>query len=121
MVSSAGTTARPQPSFPETLARLQSYGCDASNHHQTKLSKEVLADKDVVICMSECHRAVVRELGYDAVLFNEITYNKTEDLMDDTEFGNKYGRDYDIGKYAEAIVDYIHDAMPSVIKNISKK
>lgn len=61
-VSSAGTTARPQPSFPETLARLEMYGCDASTHQQTKLTQEVLQDKDLVICMSEHHRARVREL-----------------------------------------------------------
>lgn len=61
-VSSAGTTARPQPSFPETLARLEMYGCDASNHKQTKLTPEVLEGKDVVICMSEHHRTTVREL-----------------------------------------------------------
>jgi protein-tyrosine-phosphatase len=60
-VSSAGTTARPQPSFPETLARLQTYGCDATAHQQTKLSAEILSDKDVVICMAEHHRTVVRE------------------------------------------------------------
>lgn len=41
-VSSAGTTAHPQPSFPETLARLRKDGCDASEHQQTKLTAEVL-------------------------------------------------------------------------------
>lgn len=46
--------------------------------------------------MAEHHRTVVRELGYDAVLFNEIAYGKSEDLMDDTEYGDKYGYDYDL-------------------------
>jgi len=36
--------------------------------------------------MAERHRTVVREFGYDAVLFNEIAYNLTSDVMDDTEY-----------------------------------
>ena len=31
-ISSAGTVARIEPSFPRTLERLAFYGCDASNH-----------------------------------------------------------------------------------------
>jgi len=119
-VSSAGTTAHPQPSFPETFARLEMYGCDASEHQQTKLTPEVLEWKDIVICMAEHHRTVVRELWYDAVLFNELTYGKSEDLLDDTEYGEKYGYDYDLWKYVDFIVDYIHDAIPYIVQNMQK-
>ena len=119
-VSSAWTTAHPQPSFPETLARLLRDWCDASNHHQTKLTADILAWKELVICMSERHRTVVRELWYDAVLFNEIAYNTTSDVMDDTEYGEKYGTEYDLWKYVDCIVDYIHDAIPFIVENLSK-
>lgn len=120
IVSSAGTVAHPEPPFAETVARLKYYGCDPSNHHQTKLTEEVLQDKDLVICMAEHHRIRVREFGFDAVLFNELAYGKSEDLMDDTEYGEKYWYDYDLWKYVDTIVDYIHDAMPYIVKNILK-
>ena len=119
-VSSAGTTAHPQPSFPETFARLTKDGCDASGHIQTKLTSEVLEWKDIVICMAEHHRKVVHEFWYDAVLFNEIAYGKTEDLMDDTEYWEKYGYNYDLWKYVDCIVDYIHDAIPYIIEKLIK-
>ena len=119
-VSSAGTTAHPQPSFPETLARLLRDWCDASHHQQTKLTTDILAWKDLVICMSERHRAVVRELWYDAVLFNEIAYNISSDVMDDTEYEEKNWSNYDLWKYVDCIVDYIHDAIPFIVKNLSK-
>jgi len=120
-VSSAGTTAHPQPSFPETLARLRKDWCDPSHHKQTKLAPEVLESKDLVICMAERHRTVVREFGYDAVLFNEIAYNLTSDVMDDTEYWEKYGYGYDLWKYVDTIVDYIHDAIPYIVQNIQKR
>lgn len=119
-VSSAGTEADPQSSFPETLARLQMYWCDASAHKQIKLTADLLKEADLVVCMSESHRNVVRELWYDAVLFNEIAYGKWEDLMDDAEYGEKYGYDYDLWKYVEFIVDYIHDAIPTIVEKIQK-
>jgi hypothetical protein len=70
--------------------------------------------------MAERHRTVVRELGYYAVLFNEIAYWTTEDVMDDTEYWEKYGYDYDLWKYVDCIVDYIHDAVPYIVQNIQQ-
>lgn len=55
------------------------------------------------------------------MLFNEIAYNKTEDLLDDTEYMQINGPNIEIDRYAKTIVDYIHEAIPFIIKNIIKK
>lgn len=120
-VSSAGTVARIEPAFPRTLERLAFYGCDASNHRQTKISSEVLWDQDLIICMAEHHRQSVRELWFDAVLFNEIAYDKSENVLDDGEYMQINWPDFDMEEYVISIVDYIHEAIPFIVKNILKK
>jgi protein-tyrosine-phosphatase len=61
-VSSAGTRAHPEDPFSWTLEKLLSYGCDASHHHQRKITPEILSEQDLIICMAEHHRESVREL-----------------------------------------------------------
>lgn len=120
-VSSAWTKARPESPFSRTLERLHHYWCDASGHKQTKISPELLAEQDLIICMAEHHRQSVNELWFEAVLFNEIAYGKTENVLDDTEYANQYWPDFDLDTYIYTIVDYLHDAIPFVIGNILKK
>lgn len=120
-VSSVWTSACPQEPFPRTIERLNFYGCDPSLHKQTKITPEILAKQDVIICMAEHHRQTVRELWFDAVLFNEIAYNKSEDVLDDTEYMNQYGPDFELDDYVKTIVDYIHTSIPLIIEYIHKK
>lgn len=120
-VSSAWTRARPEFPFPRTVKRLNFYWCDASNHQQTKISPELLAEQDLIICMAEHHRQSVRELWFESVLFNEIAYNKTEDVLDDAEYMQIHWPHFDMEAYVISIVDYINEAIPFVIKNILKK
>jgi len=54
-------------------------------------------------------------------LFNEIAYNKTEDVLDDAEYAEQYGPDFDIEEYVHTIVDYIHDAIPFIMEHIANK
>lgn len=119
-ISSAWTTTRPESPFSRTLERLKFYGCDASQHKQTKVSAEILSWQDLIICMSEHHRKTVNDVWFEAVLFNEIAYNKTEDVLDDTEYAQQYGPDFEIDEYVKTIVDYIHEAIPFIVKNIVK-
>lgn len=120
LVSSVWTTARPEIPFSRTLERLEFYGCDVSHHQQRKISPEILAEQDLIICMSEHHRKTVNALWFEAVLFNEIAYNKTEDLLDDTEYMQINGPDIEIDEYVKTIIDYIHEAIPFIVKNIVK-
>jgi len=120
-VHSAGTKARPEQPFPRTLKKLETYGIDASAHRQTKISPELLAEQDVIVCMAEHHRQSVRELWFDAVLFNEIAYGKSEDVLDDAEYINQYGPDFDLESYVYTIVEYIHDGIPNIVQHILQK
>jgi hypothetical protein len=54
-------------------------------------------------------------------LFNEIAYGKSEDVLDDGEFMQIHGPALNLEVYAKEMVDYLHEAIPSVIKNILKK
>jgi len=117
-VSSAGTSANPESPFPATIERLAFYGCHVSHHQQRKISKEILKDQTIIICMAEHHRQTIRELWFDAVLFNEIAYNTRKNVLDDTEYMNQYWPDLDLNEYVPKIVDYIYKAIPFVIKNI---
>lgn len=117
-ISSAGTRAHPEPPFLRTLERLSFYWCDASSHEQKKITPELLWAQDLIICMAEHHRKSVNDMWFEAVLFNEIAYNKTEDVLDDAEYMQIYGPHFDMEVYVHTIIDYIHDAIPFLMKNI---
>ena len=117
-VSSAWTIAHIEPPFPMTVERLTFYECDPSHHVQRKITQEILAAQDIIICMAEHHRQSVRKLWFETVLFNEIAYNTTEDVLDDSEYMQINWPDFDLDEYFTTIIDYIHDAVPFVIKNI---
>lgn len=121
IASSAGTRANPEHPFPRTLERLSFYGCNASQHQQRKINQEILWEQDLIICMAEHHRKSVNELWFEAVLFNEIAYDKSDDVLDDTEYMNQYWPDFELDEYVQTIVDYIHEAIPLIIKNIIKE
>jgi hypothetical protein len=60
-------------------------------------------------------------LGFEAVLFNEIAYNTTEDVLDDGEYMQINWPYLDLDDYVPTIVDYIHDAIPLIISTLIKK
>ncbi len=115
-ISSAWTSANPEQPFDYTLQRLKQYWCNASKHQQTKVSENILQDKDWVICMAKHHQEVIRSLGYEWVLFNMVAYDRNKDVMDEAEYAIKYWSFGDLQKYVNRIVDYIHDAMPKLIE-----
>ena len=119
-VSSAWTIAHRDTPFSMTVERLAVYGCDPSHHVQRKITKEILAIQDIIICMAEHHRESIRELWFEAVLFNEIAYNKTEDVLDDGEYMQINWPYLDLEEYVPTIIDYIHDAIPFIITNITQ-
>ncbi len=120
-VSSAGTVATIDKPFPMTVERLAFYGCDPVDHVQRKITQEILAAQNIIICMAEHHRQSVNALGFEAVLFNEIAYNTTEDVLDDGEYMQINWPYLDLDDYVPTIVDYIHDAIPLIISTLIKK
>jgi protein-tyrosine-phosphatase len=120
-VSSAWTIAHIDLPFSMTVKRLAFYGCDPSHHIQRKITQEILAAQDIIICMAEHHRQSVNALWFEAVLFNEIAYNLTEDVLDDGEYMQINWPYLDIEEYVPTIIDYIHDAIPLIISTLIKK
>ncbi len=120
-ISSAWTKSHLEAPFSRTLERLNFYWCDASVHHQRKISQEILAQQDLIICMAEHHRQSVNALWFEAVLFNEIAYGKSEDVLDDSEYMQINGPDIDLEDYVITIVDYIHEAIPHIMEQIIQK
>ena len=73
-VLSEDTEARPEHAYITTIECLNYYGCDPSNHIQRKISKEILEQQDLIICMGNNHREVIENMGFDCMLFNEIAF-----------------------------------------------
>lgn len=116
-VSSAGTTAEPQPGFPETFARLRHYGADASRHQQRKVSKELLSTQDLIICMARHHQKTVKELGYTSVLYKELAEHITDDVLDDGEYKKIHGDElFDLPAFIDSLIDYLHETVPRVLE-----
>lgn len=61
-ISSAGTEANPQPTHPTTVEHLNYYGSDPSKHIQRRVSKEILDQQDLIICMGNNHREVIENM-----------------------------------------------------------
>lgn len=115
-VSSAGTTARPQPGYPETFARLRHHGADASQHQQRKATAALLHEQDLIICMAKHHQNTLKALGFDTLLYKELAEGTSEDVLDDAEYGTLHGYDFDLATYVDSIVDYLHETMPTVLQ-----
>lgn len=115
-ISSAGTIAHPEAPFSYTVKCLEKYWCEVSQHKQRKAVDEILKDQDFIICMAKHHQEVIKSLWYESVLFNFVAYNKKADVLDEAEYEEKYGSYGNLETYVNSIVDYIHDAMPRVVK-----
>lgn len=120
-VSSAGIrTEISGDCYPETIEGIKRYGCEPPIDRRKQITKEICKDKDLIICMTTWHQEYVKKLGFDSVLFNEIAYNKKENLLDEAEYGEKYGWDYDLKEYIYKTIDYIHDAIPLILNNLER-
>ncbi|AHB41402.1 TPA: low molecular weight phosphatase family protein [Patescibacteria group bacterium] len=120
-VSSAGTEANPQAAHPTTVNRLKHYHCDPNNHTQRKISKEILAQQDLIICMGNNHREVIEDMGFDCLLFNEIAFDISTDVPDIEEFLAPGYTEQQKSDYIIKTINYIHNAIPHLIDHIIQK
>lgn len=119
-VSSAGTEADLQTAHPTTITRLNYYHCDPSNHIQRKVSKEILEQQDLIICMGNNHKKIVEDLWFDCMLFNEVAFDTSTDVPDIEEFLAPWYTEQQKSDYIIKTVDYIHNAIPLLIEHIIK-
>ncbi len=114
--ASAGTLGEQNSPYAETVERLSHYGIDPSDHTVRKLSPRILSETDVVVAMAEAHRRFISEhFGRESVLFNELAYGRKEDVLDDVEFGERYGFAYDLKAFIYHLVDHLHEGMPPLV------
>jgi protein-tyrosine phosphatase len=125
IVNSVGTIAKVEKvdSYSVILNALKSFGIDASNHKQKKLSKKDLEDNDLVIAMSQDHVDFINKNFYfdEAVLFNEVLNGKRESLLDVNEAipdwrSNRMKAD----EYIRKVARYIHNNTPKLYKNLDR-
>lgn len=120
-VSSAGTEANPEDANPTTIDRLHHYNCDPSKHIQRKISKEILEQQDIIICMWNNHKKITENLWFNCKLFNEIAYNKDTDVPDIEEFLAPGFTEQQKSDYIIKVIDYLYEAIPFLAENIIKK
>lgn len=125
-VDSAGIAPIPQEPMLMVIERLRGYGI-TGEHHYKEISKDLIARSDVVVALNLNHQHFIQEhFGVYAPLFNKVAFGKEEGILDTTEcfpqdadFEQGKGKE-EFEKYVISVVEHIHDAIPSVVDNISK-
>lgn len=119
-VSSAGTQAMPQAMHPDVHAYLVHRGMDPSQHHQRRVSTELLRASDLVIAISTDHQAFLFDtFQYRAPLFNEICHGRSEPLLDVWEAIPTWETDLKAARtYALHVMEYIWTSIPCLLQNL---
>ena len=120
VVSSAGTEAVPQRVSSIVTGRLRELGINASGHRQRRVDAELLGQSDLVVAMGLDHQKHLRgAFGYDARLFNEISYGRADGVLDGWEAVPDWENHLaELKVYMLSVVDYIHGAMPHFVRNM---
>jgi protein-tyrosine phosphatase len=121
-VSSAGTEAKLQAMSPHVRRRLALHGLNPAAHRQRRLTAEMLAEADVVVAMGLDHRRYLQEqFGREAWLFNQICCGTEAPVLDVWEAVTDEQHNPTAEQaYIYAVVDYICEAMPDFIENVSR-
>lgn len=117
-ISSAWTTANPRKMDPTTIKGLNYYNCDLTKHSQRKVSKEILEQQDLIICMWNNHKEFIEDLWFNCKLFNEIAFDKNTDVPDVEEFLAPGFTEKEKSEYIIEVINYIYDSIPILIDNI---
>ncbi|MCX6936290.1 MAG: low molecular weight protein arginine phosphatase [Verrucomicrobia bacterium] len=114
-VVSAGVAARKGEKIsPNSVEALAKVGLRASDHRSQPLSHELIAQADLVLCMTESHRAVIN-LEVEPTPRNIFLWREFTPGRGNKEIGDPYGgslKDY------EACRDEMVDALPSLLAHL---
>jgi protein-tyrosine-phosphatase len=107
---------------PDVRAYLMQRGMDPSQHHQRKVSAELLHESNLVIAMSTDHQAfLVDTFQYRAPLFNEVCHGRSEPLLDVWEAVPSWETDLEAARhYAFQVLEYIWASIPCLMHNLGK-
>ncbi len=123
MIGSAGIDAQPQPFHPLIRARLLEKGVDPSAHRQRRVTRELLDRADLVVAMGFDHRdALRRSFGREALLFNQVCYQREEPILDLHEAIPDWQQNLDVARaYILSVIEYIWDAMPAFLSHVGQR
>ena len=87
---------------------------------QYELTKEIVDSADLVVAMAENHKKFIyNNFGIDVPLFNEICFGELSSVFDVEDiFPNEPRPQEPLAKFVKKQVCYIHDSIPSLIKNL---
>ena len=122
-VSSAGLIAGPQEIRKEVRNYLLARGIDPSSHIQRRVTKEILAQADLVIAMGLNHRDYLYDhFNCNAVLFNEVCFGELTPVLDvDEVIPDWQQRTEEAAVYAKSVADHICNAIPALVQSLSAK
>lgn len=114
-VVSAGVAARDgQKVSPNSVDALAKVGLRISDHRSQALTPELAAKADLILCMTESHRAVI-SLALDPVPRNIYLWREFMPRGTSREIGDPYGGP--IAEY-EACRDELVEAIPSILAHL---
>ena len=111
-VVSAGVAARKGEKIsPNSVEALAKVGLRASDHRSQPLTEALIAHADLVLCMTESHRAVIN-LEVEPTPRNIFLWREFTPGRGNKEIGDPYGGSL---KEYEACRDEMVDALPSLL------
>ncbi len=111
-VVSAGVAARKGEKIsPNSVEALAKVGLRASDHRSQPLTEALIAQADLVLCMTESHRAVIN-LEIEPTPRNIFLWREFTPGRGNKEIGDPYGGSL---KEYEACRDEMVDALPSLL------
>ena len=111
-VVSAGVAARKGEKIsPNSVEALAKVGLRASDHRSQPLTEALIAQADLVLCMTESHRAVIN-LEVEPTPRNIFLWREFTPGRGNKEIGDPYGGSL---KEYEACRDEMVDALPSLL------
>ena len=117
-VVSAGVAARVGDLISEnSVVALKKVGLDISGHRSRPLTRELLAEATLVLCMTETHRAMI-QLTNEPQPKNLFLFREFLPRAADKEIGDPYGGPL---KIYETARDEMVEAIPSLIEFIKAR
>lgn len=123
-VGSAGIVAEKEPVDPKVLETLKTLGMDNIRYQQRKLTKEMLAQYDVVVGMAENHIEFMKsEFDYrHALLFNDLATGDQTSIWDIEDDILDYATNRPaVEEKLERTVRDIHAKIPDVFKSANER
>lgn len=124
-VSSAGTRGRADALVdPATRDALARRGIELPSWVSRPVTRELLADQDVVIAMASYHVAELEEeLGFaEAVLFDEVASGAATSILDLNDPGISVDRDRAAAEeYIERVVRHIDESTPALYRALDER